>query len=61
MLARVRKRDPPVASFNHPDRQRKPGTIGTPIRGVQMRVVDEQGIDVAPDEIGEIAITGKTS
>ena len=24
----------PVASFNHPDRPRKPGSIGTPIRGV---------------------------
>ena len=23
----------PVASFNHPDRERKPGSIGTPIRG----------------------------
>jgi long-chain acyl-CoA synthetase len=23
----------PVASFNHPDRPRKPGSIGTPIRG----------------------------
>jgi len=30
----------PVASFNHPDRERKPGSIGTPIRGVQMRVVE---------------------
>jgi AMP-binding enzyme/Poly-beta-hydroxybutyrate polymerase (PhaC) N-terminus len=48
----------PVASFNHPDRERKPGTIGTPIRGVQMRVVDEQGNDVAPGEVGEIAIRG---
>jgi long-chain acyl-CoA synthetase len=48
----------PVASFNHPDRQRKPGTIGTPIRGVQMRVVDERGDEVAPGEIGEIAIRG---
>jgi long-chain acyl-CoA synthetase len=24
----------PVASFNHPDRERKPGSIGTPIAGV---------------------------
>ena len=23
----------PVASFNHPDRERKPGSIGTPIDG----------------------------
>jgi len=30
----------PVASFNHPDRERKPGSIGTPIKGVEMRVVD---------------------
>ena len=31
----------PVASFNHPHRERKPGSIGTPVRGVEMRVVDE--------------------
>ncbi len=48
----------PVASFNHPDWERRPGTIGTPIRGVQMRVVDERGNEVAPGEIGEIAIRG---
>jgi long-chain acyl-CoA synthetase len=48
----------PVASFNHPDRERKPGTIGTPIRGVEMRVVDEQGAEVPQGEVGEIAIRG---
>jgi long-chain acyl-CoA synthetase len=48
----------PVASFNHPDRVRKPGSIGTPIRGVEMRVVDDAGRDVAPGEVGEIAIRG---
>jgi long-chain acyl-CoA synthetase len=48
----------PVASFNHPDRERKPGSIGTPIRGVGMRVVDEFGKDVPPGEVGEIAISG---
>src|SRR4051812_10174649 len=37
----------PVASFNHPDRERKPGSIGTPIEGVEMKLVD-----------GEIAIRG---
>ena len=31
----------PVASFNHPDRERKPGSIGTPIAGVEMKVVDD--------------------
>jgi long-chain acyl-CoA synthetase len=49
----------PVASFNHPHRERKPGSIGTPIKGVEMRAVDEDGNDVAPGEVGEIAIRGE--
>ncbi len=48
----------PVASFNHPDRPRKPGSIGTPVEGVQMRLVDEAGQDVPEGEIGEIAVRG---
>jgi long-chain acyl-CoA synthetase len=48
----------PVASFNHPDRERRPGSIGTPIHGVQMRVVDEYGRDVPQGEVGEIVIRG---
>src|SRR5215210_7979111 len=49
----------PVASFNHPDRERKPGSIGTPIEGVEMKLVDEEGNDVeGTDEVGEIAIRG---
>jgi long-chain acyl-CoA synthetase len=42
----------PVASFNHPDRERKPGSIGTPIEGVEMKLADES------DGVGEIAIRG---
>ncbi|TFV52392.1 long-chain fatty acid--CoA ligase [Blastococcus sp. TF02A-35] len=49
----------PVASFNHPDAERKPGSIGTPIRGVEMRLVDDDGNDVPPGEVGEIAIRGE--
>jgi long-chain acyl-CoA synthetase len=48
----------PVASFNHPDGVRKPGTIGTPIRGVEMKVVDDDGNEVPRGEVGEIAIRG---
>ncbi len=48
----------PVASFNHPDRERKPGSIGTPIRDVQMRLVDAGDGDVAQGEVGEIVIRG---
>jgi long-chain acyl-CoA synthetase len=49
----------PVASFNHPHAERKPGTIGTPIRGVEMRLVDDAGGDVPTGEVGEIAIRGE--
>ncbi|WP_354698403.1 Long-chain-fatty-acid--CoA ligase [Paraconexibacter sp. AEG42_29] len=48
----------PVASFNHPDKERKAGSIGTPIEGVEMRVVDDGGEPVAAGEVGEIAIKG---
>jgi long-chain acyl-CoA synthetase len=48
----------PVASFNHPDRERKPGSIGTPIAGVEMKVVDDEGNEVAQGEPGEIVIRG---
>jgi long-chain acyl-CoA synthetase len=42
----------PVASFNHPDRERKPGSIGTPIDGVEMKLADQE------NGVGEIAIKG---
>ncbi len=48
----------PVASFNHPDRERKPGSIGTPMAGVEMKVVDDDGNDVPQGEPGEIVIRG---
>ena len=48
----------PVASFNHPDRERKAGSIGTPIEGVSMRVVDAEGVEVGVGEPGEIQISG---
>ncbi|GAA2852428.1 long-chain fatty acid--CoA ligase [Pseudonocardia halophobica] len=49
----------PVASFNQPGRPRKPGTIGFPVRGCEMRVVDDEGRDVPDGEPGEIAIRGE--
>jgi long-chain acyl-CoA synthetase len=48
----------PIASFNHPDRERKVGSIGTPIAGVEMKVVDDAGNDLPADEVGEIVIRG---
>lgn len=49
----------PVASFNHPDRPTKPGSIGTPIRGVEFGLRDEDDAEVGPGEIGEIVIRGE--
>jgi long-chain acyl-CoA synthetase len=49
----------PVASFNRPDLERKPGSIGLPVRGVEMKLVDGDGQDVTFGEIGEIAIRGE--
>jgi len=48
----------PVASSNHPDMERKPGSIGTPIEGVEMRVVNEDDEPVSRGEVGEIVIRG---
>jgi long-chain acyl-CoA synthetase len=48
----------PVASFNHLDREHKPGSIGTPIKGVEMKVVDENDDELPTGEVGEIVIRG---
>jgi long-chain acyl-CoA synthetase len=48
----------PVASFNHPDRARKPGTIGQAISGVDMRIQDDAGIPLPVGTVGEIAVRG---
>ncbi len=48
----------PVASFNQPGQVRKPGSIGTPVQDVEMRVVDADGAELPAGEIGEIVIRG---
>jgi long-chain acyl-CoA synthetase len=48
----------PLASFNHRDRPRKAGSIGTPIEGVEMKLVDEEAQPVPVGEVGEIWIRG---
>ena len=48
----------PVASFNRRGRERKPGSIGLPVSGVDMRLVDDDGSAVAEDDVGEIQIRG---
>jgi long-chain acyl-CoA synthetase len=48
----------PVASFNQPGRPRKPGSIGTPIAGVEMKVISDAGKDLPTGGVGEIVIRG---
>ena len=48
----------PVACSNRPDRERKPGSIGVPIRGVEMQIVDEDDNPLPTGEPGEVVIRG---
>ncbi len=45
-----------MATFNPRDRERKPGSIGLPVRGVELRIVDEQDEDVGEDGVGEVVL-----
>ena len=45
----------PFASYNH-DVAFKPGSVGTPIENVEMKIVDLEGREVADGERGEIDI-----
>ena len=48
----------PVATFNRMDRISKPGSVGVPVWGVQVRVVDPEDNDVETGDLGEIVIRG---
>jgi long-chain acyl-CoA synthetase len=47
-----------AACSNHPRAMRKFGSIGTPIDGVQLRVVDERAVEVPTGTPGEIQVRG---
>jgi long-chain acyl-CoA synthetase len=48
----------PVASFNMLSRERNPGSIGHPVWGVEMCILDDEDRPVADGERGEICIRG---
>ncbi|WP_077623108.1 fatty acid--CoA ligase family protein [Sediminibacillus massiliensis] len=48
----------PVTCFNPLDRERKPGSIGTNIRNVVNKVVDELGEELPVGEVGELVVKG---
>jgi long-chain acyl-CoA synthetase len=48
----------PVASFNRPDRPTKAGSIGLPIWGVELKLIDDDWKTIEGEGPGEIAIRG---
>jgi long-chain acyl-CoA synthetase len=48
----------PVATFNRVDRPRRPGSVGLPAWGVQVRILAGDGQNASPGEPGEVAIRG---
>ena len=48
----------PVVCFNPITRPPKPGTIGLPLPGVEVRVVNEEGFDCKPGVVGELICKG---
>ncbi|MBO9521950.1 MAG: long-chain fatty acid--CoA ligase [Nocardioidaceae bacterium] len=49
----------PVATFSDPDKEPRPGSIGVPIWGVEVKLIDDDWNTVeGADQIGEIAIRG---
>ncbi|MFL5887689.1 MAG: AMP-binding protein, partial [Solirubrobacteraceae bacterium] len=47
-----------IGSFNRPDRERKAGSIGIPVDGVEVKLVDENGEEVPQGEVGEVLMRG---
>lgn len=48
----------PIATFNRIDKPRRPGSIGLPVWGVEVRVVGADGAEAEVGQPGEIAIRG---
>ncbi|MFI7633734.1 long-chain fatty acid--CoA ligase [Nonomuraea sp. NPDC049400] len=48
----------PVAATNRGGHHRRPGSIGWPIKGIEMKIVDEDGRETPRGEIGEIVVRG---
>src|SRR5690606_10630989 len=49
----------PVCLFNSPDPPNRPGTLGRPVPGVEVAVLDPHGEPLPPGEVGEICVRGE--
>ena len=48
----------PVATFNHLEYERIPGSVGRPVAGIEVAIMDQQGNALATSEEGEVVIRG---
>ena len=48
----------PLVTFNHLHKERKPGSVGTPIWGVEVMIVNDEKEEAPVGEVGEIAVRG---
>jgi long-chain acyl-CoA synthetase len=48
----------PVVAIQTFDGKYKPGSIGLPIPGVEVKILDEQGQEMPPGEVGELVVQG---
>jgi len=48
----------PGVTFNHLGRERKPGSVGQPVWGVEVKVLDDKGKEVKAKDTGEIVVRG---
>lgn len=48
----------PACSFNRMDRVAKPGSIGTALTGMDIKIVDEAGRELPRNQIGELIVRG---
>lgn len=48
----------PVVTFNRIEKARKPGSVGSSLWGIQVRVVNPEGEDVPTGETGEVVVKG---
>ncbi len=47
----------PAVSFN-PIEATKPGSVGLPLPGVQVKIVDQEGREIEPKQVGELIVQG---
>ena len=48
----------PGITFNHLGRQRKPGSVGQPVWGIEIKIFDENDKEVKTKDTGEIVVRG---